>query len=176
MTYQNLLSNVFTGIVITDDVKARDGSIVGFISPILGECAEAVLQWKKDKAFKNAYDGNLPFTQGKFGNKDVRKNTFVEFKIRCNNRGLPEAYEVKLVEAKAEPTPEFKPIEAKPIAVPTIPSNLVDAVSAAYAEMDEDDFVSIDEMEDEDYSLYDDYDPNDGGGPYVRRFNRADER
>lgn len=178
MTYSEVLTQTFCGIVINDDVKAKDGSTVGFISPILNEVAESILQWKKDKAFKNAYDGNLPFTFSRFGNgstKELHRNAFVEFQVRCNNRGLPEAYNVKVATSIVTQSPAFKPMEAKPVTIPEpTPSNLVEAVKAAMDEMDEDDFVSIDELTDDDYDLIDEYDDDDNVG--IRKFTSSREK
>lgn len=162
MTYNDLLTGTFTGIIISDFV-AKDGRRIGFITPTLPAVCGAVTAWKLENGTKKHSDGNLQFvfpvegdkTQSALGNAfGLAKNMLVKFSIRCDGKGLPQAYNVQPADVELTPTPapkSFVPakIQRLPEATPAMEAGM-----SSYAEAD--DLILDADFEDEDFSEYDD--------------------
>ena len=166
MTYNDLLTGTFTGIIISDFV-AKDGRRIGFITPTLPAVCGAVTAWKLENGTKKHSVGNLQFvfpmegdkTQSALGNAfGLTKNMFVKFSIRCDGKGLPQAYNVQPADVELTPTPAPKAFV--PVAVAKLPevTPSMQAGLDAYAEEESDILLSDEDFEETDYSDYDDYD------------------
>lgn len=186
MKYNDVLNGTFTGIIIGDFV-AKDGRRIGFINPTLPALCGAIVAWKEQTGTKKRTDGNIQFVYpngestsayAEGNSANLRKNLFVEFQIRCDSKGLPQAYNVKPAEMEVIPElPELKIEEAKAPVVSIVPEKLVSGAALSEAMkgynpelFDEDYDAGIeDELDEDDLSLLDEYDPDEGDAPKSRQ-------
>ena len=181
MKYSDVLNGTFTGIV-NGSFIAKDGRLVGFIRPTLPALCGAIVAWKVRSGKKKRTDGNIQFIHPRHGDsayaegnsENLRKNMFVEFQIRCDSSGLPQAYNIKPADMEVIPElPELKIEEAKAPVVSIVPEKLVSGAALSEAKkgynpdrFDEDYDAGIeDELDDDDFTLLDEYDPDEGDGP-----------
>ena len=182
MTYNDLLTGTFTGIIISDFV-AKDGRRIGFITPTLPAVCGAVTAWKLENGTKKHSDGNLQFVFPVEGDKTrkvagkafspkknmfvpvwratgnafgLKKGMLVKFSIRFDGKGLPQAYNVQPCDRELTTTPMPKSFVPAPVTAIPESTPAMEAGMASYSESDN--LLADDDYDEEDYSEYDEYD------------------